>query len=92
MFSAFVLVLELSMMISLICMIPTLFTLRIVISIKYINGTKKRLYAVLMPFSIGFLEAVDENLKIVKVYKRLLIMFSVLAIIGILFTVYQAFI
>lgn len=92
MFSILVFVLQACMFVSLFVMIPALLAVRIVMSIKYQETLKERLYVVLMPFSIGILSILDNELRLVKLYKKLLVIFTVLAIIGILFTIYQTLI
>lgn len=81
-------ILQVAMLISFFTFIPTMFGLRIYLVIKYKKDLKQSLLITLLPLSIGYYKLLEDDRKI-KIYNYLLIIFSVITLIGSLFTIYQ---
>lgn len=88
MFSFLLAVLQVAMIVSLFLFIPFTIMFRIYLVIKYKFELKKSLLIVLLPFSFGYFLYLEEE-KQSKIYNVGLILFILLTIPGILFTIYQ---
>lgn len=90
-FSIFVWVLQVSMVIALFVGLPLLLALRIFIAYKENRSLKEILIIILVPLSIGYFIYIEDDSKYNKLYKRVMLVVMVLAILGILFTIYQGY-
>lgn len=88
MFSLLVLILELSMMFSLFVAVPALLIIRIYSAFNAELDLKKKLIAILVPFSIGYFSLITKENKYFRLYKVLLTVFLVTTLLGIMFTLY----
>lgn len=87
-FKILIFILQLSMGITLFVGLPLLLVVRILTVIYKKRTIKESLLIILVPFSIGYFMYVDEEDKFYRLYKLLLVIFLVTAILGILFTLY----
>lgn len=88
MFSVLVATFEISMLISFLLFVPLTFLLRLQTVIKHKKSLKEALMIVFVPFSLGYYYYLPEEQRN-KYYNVTIIVFLVLSVVGILFTVYQ---
>lgn len=91
MFSLVVFILQISMLITVFITIPLLFIFRLTIVTKNKLSIKKALKILFIPFSIGYYNYLSKD-KRIKIYDLLVVLLTVVAIIGIVFTLYVQFI
>lgn len=88
MFNIIVSILQTAMLITVFVTLPLLFVIRIITVINNKSNLKDSLLIVLLPFSFGYYFILNKD-KQTKLYNILIIVLTVVAIIGILFTFYQ---
>lgn len=88
MFSILVLILQVAMLITTFITLPLLFIIRIYTAIKNKIDIKESLLIILLPFSFGYYFYLKKDQR-AKSYNVLIVIFLIIAIIGILFTLYQ---
>jgi hypothetical protein len=79
------------MLISVLIALPLLLILRLVVVIRYRIPRKTALLIVLLPFSYGYYRYLKKEQQM-KLYRSVVTLLFVFAILGILFTLYQRFI
>jgi len=88
MFSLLVFVLQLAMLITTFITLPILFIIRLITVINNKIDRNESLLILLLPFSIGYFLILEKE-KQSKLYKITLIALTVVAVIGVLFTLFQ---
>lgn len=88
MFSIIVATLQTAMLITVFITLPTLFLLRLYIISRNKLSLKVKLLVLFLPFSSGYYCFLSKD-KQHKGYNVLVVVFTIIALIGILFTLYQ---
>ena len=88
MFSILVFVLQLAMLITTFITLPILFIIRLITVINNKIDRNESLLILLLPFSIGYYLILEKE-KQSKLYNIALIALTVVAVIGVLFTLFQ---
>jgi len=88
MFSILVFILQLTMLITTFITIPLLFVIRLITVLNNKLDSKESLLILLLPFSIGYYLILAKE-KQSKLYNITLIVLTVVALIGIMFTLFQ---
>lgn len=88
MFSILVATFQFTIVLSFILFIPITLIMRLYTVRKNKTPLKESLLVVLIPFSLGYYFFVEEN-KRNKYYNLVIVLFLIVTLIGILFTVYQ---
>ncbi|VEU80425.1 hypothetical protein [Haploplasma axanthum] len=91
MFKVGLFILQSSMLITIYVSLIVLFLLRIILVLKNKINTREALIIVFTPLSIGVYLFLPKNKKYRKLYDIILIIFAALAIIGLIFTIYQRY-
>lgn len=90
MFSFMLLIFHTAMVIAVISFIPVIVSYRIYIVLKNKFDLKKSLKIILIPLSLGYILYLDKDKK-TKTYNILIYIYVSLAVIGIIFTIYQRY-
>lgn len=90
MFSFMLLIFHTAMVIAVISFIPVIVSYRIYIVLKHKFDLKKSLKIILIPLSLGYILYLDKDKK-TKTYNILIYIYVSLAVIGIIFTIYQRY-
>lgn len=90
MFSFMLLIFHTAMVIAVISFIPVIVSYRIYIVLKNKLDLKKSLKIILIPLSLGYILYLDKDKK-TKTYNILIYIYVSLAVIGIIFTIYQRY-
>lgn len=90
MFSFMLLIFHTAMVIAVISFIPIIVSYRIYIVLKNKLDLKKSLKIILIPLSLGYILYLDKDKK-TKTYNILIYIYVSLAVIGIIFTIYQRY-
>lgn len=88
MFSYFVGLTQILMMVVLITFIPLMIVIRYFNARKLNMDLKTTLKVVLIPFSIGYYLIIAEEVRF-KFYNKLMIVFTIMTLIGITFTLFK---
>ncbi len=83
----FVALFQVFMVSSLFCFIPFLLVLRVLFVRKNKYSFKKVLAIIFCPFSIAYYFVASKNET--KIYNKIIILFTVITIIGMMFTLFQ---
>ncbi|HKL95337.1 MAG TPA: hypothetical protein VJ845_02785 [Haploplasma sp.] len=87
-FTIVVFILQSAMTLTVFVALPLLLVIRVITVIKEPISLKASLLTVLLPLSVGYFIFYNEDSKFFKLYKILIICFTALALLGIIYTIY----
>lgn len=88
MFNILVFILQTAMLITVYVSLPLLFLFRLFYVIKERLALKNAIIVLLTPFSLSFYQNNNDK-KFLKIYNIIVITLTIIAVLGILFTLYQ---